>query len=66
MVDVQFLMTNEIRSVDLTAKTLKSRLATYEDAIDNIIRGAFAPNPGDRDCPMCAQYFACPISMADL
>jgi len=53
MVDVQFLMTNEIRSVDLTAKTLKSRLATYEDAIDNIIRGC-SPRIQGTETVQCA------------
>jgi len=60
---ILYLMTNELRAVDLPARSLKSRLATYEDAIDGIARQHFAPAPGERMCPKCEQFFICPIAL---
>jgi DNA helicase II / ATP-dependent DNA helicase PcrA len=61
--EVLYLMTNEVRNVDLSPKSLKTKLAVYEDAIDGIGRGDFAPRPAERVCPKCAQYFVCPIRL---
>jgi len=59
--EVLYLMTNEVRKVDLPPKSLNSKLAVYEKAIDGIARGEFDAEPAERVCPKCAQYFICPI-----
>ena len=59
--EVFYLMTNEVRAVDLSPKSLRSKLAVYEDAIDGIAREEFDPRPAERVCPKCAQYFVCPL-----
>ena len=60
-VQVRYLSTGQVEPVDLPARTLKTRLGHYEDAIVGILRADFTPRPNDRVCPRCPHYFICPV-----
>ena len=58
-VQVRYLSTGQVESVDLSAGTIATRMGHYNDAIGGILRGDFPPRPNDRVCPRCPQYFIC-------
>ena len=58
-VQVRYLSTGRVEPVDLSARTITTRLGHYNDAIGGILRGDFPPRPSDRVCPRCPQYFIC-------
>ena len=58
-VQVRYLSTGQVEPVDLSARTITTRLGHYNDAIGGILRGDFPPRPSDRVCPRCPQYFIC-------
>jgi ATP-dependent DNA helicase UvrD/PcrA len=59
-VEALFLTADEIVPVELSAKMIASRLQKYDEAIAGIRAGEFPPQPSDRMCPRCPQYFICP------
>jgi len=58
--EIKFLSTDETDEVDLSAKQLKNRRETYQEAIAGIRAGLFPPKPNERECPRCPFYFICP------
>jgi len=58
-VQVRYLSTGQVEPVDLSARTITTRMGHYNDAIGGILRGDFPPRPSDRMCPRCPQYFIC-------
>ena len=61
-VDVQtlYLSTDQTQDVQLTARTLKTRLSHYDAAIAGILESRFPARPDERRCPRCSHYFICP------
>ena len=60
-VQVQYLSTGQVQPLDLSTRTIETRLGHYNDAIAGILRKDFSPQPNDRDCPRCPHYFICPM-----
>ena len=60
-VQVRFLSTDEVETINLKPRTIKTRLNHYNKAISGILREDFSPRPNDRVCPRCPHYFICPI-----
>lgn len=61
-VEIAYLATATTELVPLTDKTLKSRVAKYDEAMAAINRGEFPAKPDEHECPRCAQYFICPMA----
>jgi hypothetical protein len=61
-VEIAYLATGTTDIVQLTTRTLKSRVGKYDEAMAAIRRGEFPAKPDDHDCPRCAQYFICPMA----
>jgi hypothetical protein len=55
-----YLATGELREVQVTEKSARTRLGHYDAAMEGILRREFPPNPNDRRCPRCPHYFICP------
>jgi hypothetical protein len=55
-----YLATGEVREVQVSEKSARTRLGHYEAAIDGILRREFPTKPNDRQCPRCPHYFICP------
>jgi DNA helicase-2/ATP-dependent DNA helicase PcrA len=55
-----YLATGELREVQVSERSARTRLGHYEAAIEGILRREFPPNPSDRRCPRCPHYFICP------
>lgn len=55
-----YLATGELREVQLSERSARTRLGHYEAAVEGILRREFPPNPNDRRCPRCPHYFICP------
>ena len=54
-----YLATGELREVQVSEKSARTRLGHYDAAIDGILRREFPPDPNDRRCPRCPHYFIC-------
>ena len=59
-VKVRYLSADQVDTVDLSSRTINTRLNHYNDAIRGILRKDFAPQPNERNCPRCPHYFICP------
>jgi hypothetical protein len=59
-IEVLYLGHGIAEEVQLTDRTLATRLGHYDRAMASIQCGAFPANPNDRDCPRCPYYFICP------
>jgi superfamily I DNA/RNA helicase/Zn-dependent peptidase ImmA (M78 family) len=55
-----YLATGEIREVQVSERSARTRIGHYDEAIEGILRRDFPPNPSDRRCPRCPHYFICP------
>jgi superfamily I DNA/RNA helicase/Zn-dependent peptidase ImmA (M78 family) len=55
-----YLATGELREVQISERSARTRLGHYEAAIEGILRREFPPDPNDRRCPRCPHYFICP------
>lgn len=61
-VEISYLATGTTETVQLSDRTLKSRVGKYDEAMAAIKRGEFPAKPDDYECPRCAQYFICPMA----
>lgn len=59
MVEALYLTTDQPVEVPMSARVIQSRLDKYGEAMAGIRAGNFRPNPSERDCPRCPQYFIC-------
>jgi DNA helicase II / ATP-dependent DNA helicase PcrA len=59
-VEVLYLSTDEIIELNLSRRTINTRLKHYDDAIVGILAGEFPPEVSDHQCPRCAHFFTCP------
>ena len=59
-VEVLYLSTDEIIELNLSRRTINTRLKHYDDAIAGILSGEFPPEVSDHQCPRCAHFFTCP------
>jgi hypothetical protein len=59
-VEVLYLSTDEIVELNLSRRTINTRLKHYDDAIAGILAGEFPPEVSDHQCPRCAHFFTCP------
>jgi DNA helicase II / ATP-dependent DNA helicase PcrA len=59
-VEVLYLSTDEIIELNLSRRTINTRLKHYDDAIAGILAGEFPPEVSDHQCPRCAHFFTCP------
>lgn len=59
-VEILYLSTDEIVEVNLSQRTVNTRLKHYDDAITGILAGEFPPETSDHQCPRCAHFFTCP------
>jgi DNA helicase-2/ATP-dependent DNA helicase PcrA len=59
-VEILYLSTDEIIELNLSQRTINTRLKHYDDAISGIIAGEFPPEVSDHQCPRCAHFFTCP------
>lgn len=55
-----YLATGELREVQVSEKSARTRLGHYDAALEGILRREFPPKPNDRRCPRCPHYFICP------
>lgn len=60
-VEIAYLTTGTTEQVELTSRTLKSRVDKYNEAMAAIRCGEFPARPTDHACPRCPQYFICPM-----
>jgi hypothetical protein len=58
-IETLYLSTNEAVLNPLTEKQMRAGLQKYDDALADILRGDFSPNPSDWTCPRCPHYFIC-------
>jgi len=61
-VQVRYLSTDHVEPVNLSQRTIDTRLGHYDAAIVGILREQFPPQPSDRVCPRCPHYFICPVA----
>lgn len=61
-VRVHYLSTGRVDPVNLSQKTMDTRLGHYDQALVGILRKEFPPAPDERDCPRCPHYFICPVA----
>lgn len=59
-VEVLYLSTDEMIELNLSRRTINTRLKHYDDAIAGILSGQFPPEVSDHQCPRCAHFFTCP------
>lgn len=59
-VEILYLSTDEIIELNLSQRTINTRLKHYDDAISGILAGEFPPEASDHQCPRCAHFFTCP------
>lgn len=59
-VEVLYLSTDETIGLNLSRRTINTRLKHYDDAIAGILAGEFPPEVSDHQCPRCAHFFTCP------
>jgi CRISPR/Cas system-associated exonuclease Cas4 (RecB family) len=59
-VQVRYLATDQVEPVVLKPRSVDSRLAKYDAAIVGILNEDYPPEPNDRVCPRCPNYFICP------
>jgi superfamily I DNA/RNA helicase/CRISPR/Cas system-associated exonuclease Cas4 (RecB family) len=59
-VEILYLSTDEIIELNLSQRTINTRLKHYDDAISGILAGVFPPEVSDHQCPRCAHFFTCP------
>src|SRR5207237_469381 len=59
-VEILYLSTDEIIELNLSQRTINTRLKHYDDAISGILAGEFPPEVSDHQCPRCAHFFTCP------
>jgi hypothetical protein len=59
-VEILYLSTDEIVELNLSQRTINTRLKHYDDAISGILDGEFPPEVSDHQCPRCAHFFTCP------
>jgi hypothetical protein len=59
-IETLYLSTNEAVVNSLTEKQVRAGIQKYDDALADILRGNFSPNPSDWICPRCPHYFICP------
>ena len=64
IVQVRSLSTDQVETLDLNPRTIKTRLNHYNNAIRGILREDYSPKPNDRFCPRCPHYFICPSGEA--
>lgn len=58
--EVFSLTSGESQPLNLSNQKVKTRLERYNQAILGILTASFLPNPSDRECPRCPDYFICP------
>ncbi|MCC6630137.1 MAG: UvrD-helicase domain-containing protein [Chloroflexi bacterium] len=61
-VQVRYLSSDHVEQVDLSRRTIETRLGRYDAAIAGILREEFPAQPNDRVCPRCPHYFICPLA----
>lgn len=59
-VELLYLSTDEVIEVNLSRRTIATRLKHYDDAIAGILAGEFPPEVNEHQCPRCAHFFTCP------
>lgn len=59
-IQIIFLSTDKVESVELGERMVGSRLEKYNQAMLGINNLSFPPSPSERVCPRCAYYFICP------
>lgn len=59
-VEILYLSTDEIIELNLSQRTINTRLKHYDDAVRGILAGEFPPEASDHQCPRCAHFFTCP------
>jgi DNA helicase-2/ATP-dependent DNA helicase PcrA len=59
-VEILYLSTDETIELNLSQRTINTRLKHYDDAISGILAGEFPPEVSDHQCPRCAHFFTCP------
>lgn len=59
-VEVLYLSTDETIELDLSRRTINTRLKHYDDAVAGILSGEFPAEVSDHQCPRCAHFFTCP------
>ena len=60
-VKLRYLSTDQVDTINISPRTINTRLNHYNDAIKGILHKDFAPRPNDRNCPRCPHYFICPL-----
>ncbi|MPZ13594.1 MAG: AAA family ATPase [Chloroflexi bacterium] len=61
-VQIRYLSTDHVEPVELSERTIRTRLGRYDAAMAGILRKEFGPRPNDRVCPRCSHYFICPVA----
>lgn len=59
-VEILYLSTDEIIELNLSQRTINTRLKHYDHAVSGILAGEFPPEASDHQCPRCAHFFTCP------
>ncbi|MBD0325061.1 MAG: UvrD-helicase domain-containing protein, partial [Pyrinomonadaceae bacterium] len=59
-VEILYLSTDEIIELNLSQRTINTRLKHYDGAISGILAGEFPPEVSEHQCPQCAHFFTCP------
>ena len=59
-VQVMYLSTGDITPVQISKRSLQTRLNKYNSAIQGILQKRYLPDHDDRECPRCSHYFICP------
>ncbi|RIV80355.1 ATP-dependent helicase [Pelagerythrobacter aerophilus] len=59
-VSVHYLGCDTRLGVPMSERVITNRLEKYRKAIDGVAAGHYPPQPDDRICPRCPQYFVCP------
>ncbi len=58
-IEIFSLSDSRTEAVQLSEKMAATRLGRYDEAIQGILEKQFSPQPSDRECPRCPNYFIC-------
>jgi DNA helicase II / ATP-dependent DNA helicase PcrA len=61
-VQLRYLSNNVVEPIELKDAAIQTRLGHYDQALVGILRGEYPPDPNDRVCPRCPNYFICPAA----
>ena len=64
-VEIAYIATGETEIVEISPKSLQTRVGKYDAALVGIAGRDYRPKPDEFECPRCSHYFICPAAEDD-